>query len=96
MASRDLVYVRRDDAVAAQAVPDDLLVLDLRSGRYYGVGAVGAAVWELLDGSRNLGEIAAEVCRRFEVDTERAESDLEAFLASLEQRGLVRRSSATC
>lgn len=96
MAGRDLVYVRREDAVAAQPVPDDLLVLDLHSGRYYGVGPVGAVVWELLDGRRTLAEVAAEVCRRFEVDREQAESDLVAFLDSLEGRGLVRRSSATC
>ncbi len=96
MVGRDLVYVRRDDAVAAQPVPDDLLVLDLRSGRYYGVGPVGAVVWELLDGRRTLGDIAAELCRRFDVESAQAESDVVAFLASLEGRGLVRRSPATC
>jgi hypothetical protein len=44
---------------------------------------VAAFVWERLDGERSVAAIAEEVARRFEVETERAETDALELVETL-------------
>lgn len=85
----------RSAATAAETTPDDVLVLDLRSGRYYGLGEVGGFIWERLDGERDLDAIARATAAHFGVEPERAAQDLLEFVAQLLENGLAREVSPT-
>jgi hypothetical protein len=50
---------------------------------------VGAQIWSLADGSRSVREIIAAVCREYDVSAAVAEVDILAFLAELQQKGLI-------
>ncbi len=76
---------------AAESAPGDHLVLDLASGRYYGLGEAGGFIWQALDGERRLGEVAAAVVERYGVKRARAEADVLEFAAELLAAGLARR-----
>lgn len=65
------------------------VVLDLETGAYFQVNGVGALVWDLLDGVRDVAAVAAEVARRVEDVPPDAEADVLAFCAALVERGLV-------
>jgi hypothetical protein len=52
---------------------------------------VGARIWELLDGRRNLEAIAGTICEEFEVEPETARADVGEFVRSLEEAKLVER-----
>ncbi len=56
----------------------------------FALNPVAAHVWKALDGTTSFGQLVASVCAAFEVDEERAERDLKAFLDELLQAGLVR------
>ena len=53
----------------------------------------GAHVWEALDGTRTVEEIAAGVVEKFEVDAERARRDVAEFCESLIEMGAVEHAS---
>ena len=55
----------------------------------YALDAVGECVWEHLDGTRSVADLAACVTARFDVDPDRALADLQPFLAELLEQGLV-------
>lgn len=55
---------------------------------------VGTFVWERLDGRRTLLDLAGEVAAAFEVDAERASSDLVAFAAQLVDAACAREAAA--
>jgi hypothetical protein len=57
----------------------DLFVLD----------GVGQWVWERLDGTRDVDDLAAQACQEFNVSPEAARADLESFLGELLDAGLV-------
>jgi len=87
--------VARSAQTAAETTPDDMLVLDLRSGRYYGLGEVGGFIWRRLDGERDLEEIARATAVHFAVEPERAARDLVEFIAQLIESGLAREVSTS-
>lgn len=73
-----------------QDVGGELIILDLATERYLSVDPVGARIWDLLQADRLMSDVLEELVQRYGVARERVESDLEAFVASLESLGLGR------
>lgn len=67
----------------------EAVILSMRDGMYYGLDAVGARVWELLQQPRTVGELRDAIVDAFEVDPARCESDLIELLRDMAGRGLV-------
>ncbi len=82
-------HYRAVDGVAARAVGDDMVLLDLRSGVYYSLNAVGATVWRGIDRNATVEQIVADTISEFEVDAARAREDVTTFLRSLLEAGLI-------
>jgi len=69
---------------------DDVVILGLRDSVYYGLSGPGTRIWQLLQTPRRVEEIASSIAGEFEVTREQVAADLQALLADLEARGLVR------
>jgi hypothetical protein len=67
----------------------ETVVLDMKSGMYYGMGAVAALIWSILDEPRSLDEIQAAVLAEYDIDQESCERDVIAFVDALKSAGLV-------
>jgi hypothetical protein len=89
------VYARREPIVVRKIAGEHLAVpVRRRLGEMRSIYALmGAAVpiFELLDGSRSLGEIRDALVARFEVSDEQAWGELCRFVEELEEQGLVER-----
>lgn len=76
--------------VVAREVGDEQVLLDLVSGAYYGLNAVGTAVWQHLEREpADLASLVAGATEMFAVDADVAETDIGALLAELQSKGLV-------
>lgn len=64
-------------------MPGETVILDRRTGTYFGVSAVGASVWSLLQTPRTVGQLIESVTAEFEVDPTTCERDLMVFLGSM-------------
>jgi len=69
------------DGQAAILCPDDSTLNTLN--------AVGTVIWEAADGRTPLSTIVGHICREFDVDPARAESDAQVFVDTLCRRGLL-------
>lgn len=68
---------------------EESILYDSDGGKIHVLNGVGAAIWELCDGNRNLDEITGEICRRYEADEETVKKDLREFIDELEGMGLL-------
>lgn len=68
---------------------DEVIILGLDDSMYYGLAGTGARIWDLVQVPRTIEEILATITAEFEVDRQRAETDLDALLAEMQSRGLV-------
>jgi hypothetical protein len=66
---------------------ETVLVLPER-GQIKVLNEVGARVWALADGARDIGAIVDAVCDEYDVERARAETDTLLFIADLEAKGL--------
>jgi len=76
--------------VMARAVGDELVILDLASGTYFGLDPVGTRAWQLLGDLRNLGQAVEIMLGEFEVSREQLERDLVTLVDSLQAQGLLK------
>jgi coenzyme PQQ synthesis protein D (PqqD) len=82
---------RRPGVLAQQVKPTDpsIVLLDSQSGEYYTLEAVGTRVWQLCDGARTLGEIAAVIAKEYDQSPEVIERDILELAQDLMAEQLV-------
>ena len=80
IAARDVVSTNLDDEVA---------ILNVTSGMYYGLNPVGARVWALIQEQRTVDEIRQRILATYDVDEHTCEADLLALLADMARAGLI-------
>ena len=83
-----MVLVKSSEAVF-RVVDGEAVIVEPRNGMVNVLSGVGTRIWELLDGARNVSEIAGILQDEYEVSREQAESDAREFLEDLKSKGLV-------
>jgi hypothetical protein len=68
---------------------DEAVILDLKSGVYYGLNAIGARVWSLLQEPKTVDAVLAALLEEYEVEPNRCQDDLLTLLQDLAERQLV-------
>jgi hypothetical protein len=88
---------RRNPDVVFQhlASEEGAVLLNLETGLYFGLNPVAARIWELLEAPLSERELEELVANEFQVDPNIASLDVQHFLGSLSERGLLRSDSAS-
>ena len=73
----------------ASDLAGEMVLLNLADGVYYGLDAVGAHIWRLLDEPRTVRAVVDDVVAQYHVDRVRCEDDVLTFLGDLSTHGLV-------
>ena len=81
--------MRRSDSAMARKVADEMVILDVASGHYFGLNDVGAVIWERMDAECTREDLIDVVVASFDVDRQRAGADIDDLLTDLADRGLV-------
>lgn len=79
----------RDEDLSWRQVGDEIVVLDLRSNAYLSINQSGTALWELLVDGSTPATMEARLVSDFGVDDDQARADVEAFVAMLDEQGLL-------
>jgi hypothetical protein len=87
--SDDTVLAVSDQLLSTQ-LGSEAVILNLRSGVYFGLDPVGARVWDLIQKPITVAHLRATLLDEFEVDAARLNSDLTDLLGNMQAEGLVR------
>ena len=68
---------------------DEVVILNLADSVYYGLSAVGARIWTLLEEPRSVDEIRRLLLDEYDIDPQACETQLWALLDDLAARGLI-------
>jgi hypothetical protein len=84
----------RNTDVAWREIADEIIIVPISRRRtdldsVYVLNDVGARIWQLLNGERDLDDIVAVLADEYEVDRAEAEADLTEYLTELCEIGAV-------
>ena len=85
----DVVLVQDSEPIAT-TVDDEIVMLSVRAGAYFGLNGVGTEIWNMLREPRRLGDLCRDLSQHYEADMDALTRDVTVFLQALIARGLVR------
>jgi xanthine dehydrogenase molybdopterin-binding subunit B len=81
--------MRPADGVIFKSVGEELVLLDLDRGIYYGLDPVGARMWQLLAEGASVETIVDTMAGEYDVEREALHGDLARLTNELQERGLL-------
>jgi hypothetical protein len=79
----------RDQDLDWRAIDDEIVVLDTQGAVYLAIQGSGAVLWRLLAESTTRAGLVQALVETYDVEADRAGDDVDEFLASLGERGLL-------
>jgi hypothetical protein len=87
-ASLDRAFVRSKD-VMFRDLDGEAVILNLDTGTYFGLNAVGTRIWGLIEQHGRLDAVLDELCREYDATPAQLEKDLLELVERLEDARLV-------
>ena len=78
----DTHVVRSEDFITS-TVDDDLVMMSLEKGIYYGLDAIGSQIWESIAQPVSVQTLCQQLMEKFEVEPAQCQADVLAFLNEL-------------
>ena len=76
-------------AFAETRIDDEIVIMNLASGDFFSLKDSAAAIWDLLDGTRNRAAVLAALTSEFDASPPDLARDLDTFLGELRVGGLI-------
>ena len=76
-------------SVIARELSGETVLLNLESGIYYGLDAIGTRVWQLLVQGRTVAGVCEAMLEEYDVSQEILQGDVARLVAELRERGIV-------
>ena len=80
---------KKTDNFVETKLDDELVLMNLHTGRFNALAGTGLAIWNLIDGTRDLSAMKAELAQCYNTTVEACGPDVDSFLATLETAGFV-------
>jgi hypothetical protein len=82
--------VQRDSEVIATEADQDLIMVSLAKGHYYGLSDVGREIWESIEHPRKVSDLVGHLTAGYQVESSSCEKQTLSFLETLLEEGLLR------
>jgi Coenzyme PQQ synthesis protein D (PqqD) len=82
--------VQVNEDVLFQELQGEAVLLNLKSGIYFGLDPIGTRIWQLFAEHDALSEIVQVITEEYDVARDRCEADLVMLVTELECQGLIR------
>jgi hypothetical protein len=83
-------FVQNKSIIQSQ-IGDEIVMLDVDSGFYFGLNSVGSIIWTYLKEPVSHLELIEKLLEQFEIDRDTCEKETEAFLLQLLEKNIVRK-----
>jgi hypothetical protein len=73
----------------AAEINNELVLMSVEKGNYYGLDAIGADIWRRLETQVSVSDLCASMCREYDADASTIRRDVLALLERLAAEGLI-------
>ena len=85
----DTTLYTADPEVISTTTGDDLVLLSLKMESYYGLNAVGARIWELLQQGGSVATLCEVLRGEYPIEEDELRADIRALMQDLAQNSLL-------
>lgn len=81
--------IERSKEVIASEVENELVMMSLENGKYYGIDSIGGDIWKMVEAPLKVSEICERLMKEYKVDASICENDVLEFIEQLKEQGLI-------
>ncbi len=81
-------YKRNDDNLASK-IHDEVVMVNITQGNYFGLNSVGSDIWELLQEPCSVEELCEKLMNDYDIDKESCLRDINSFIKELMKNDIV-------
>jgi hypothetical protein len=82
-------YIQNKEVIQSK-IGDEVVMLDVESGFYFGLNSVGSVIWSHLSELITFDELLQKLFSQFEIDMETCRADTAVFLDQLLEKKIIR------
>lgn len=82
-------YIKRNNEVFASEIDEEVVMMNLKTGKYYGMDAIGSRIWELIEEKIQVKKVIETLLEEYDVSEEQCRKDVLAFFDELNAQNLV-------
>lgn len=87
-------YPCRSDELVWRVIGDEVVILTADGHEIHKLNKVGSAIWDLVDGTKNIKEIISLIRERFDISFEVAQADVLDFAKKLVAKKILQITNA--
>lgn len=80
--SKNSIVVASPDQVSSD-LSGESVILNLKSGTYFGLNEVGSSVWQFIQEPRTVSDVCEAILAEYDVDAQTCETEVQALLVDL-------------
>ncbi len=73
----------------SSSLDEESVILNLKSGVYYGLNSVGTRIWDMIQSPKTLAEIQETIVAEYDVEPERCGNEVMDIFKELKTAGLI-------
>jgi hypothetical protein len=81
--------LRRNSSMLASSMDDEMVMMSIDQGEYYGLNNIGARIWHLLENPLSIDDLVKLLTKEFEVSEADCFNDIFPFLESLIEKKIL-------
>lgn len=84
----NLKIVFKEDTIFRK-LDDEMIIIDMNSGKYFGLNETGARIWTLLNEFNDIKKVQGSLLDEYNISEEECLKELKRFLQTIYEKGLV-------
>ena len=81
--------IKRADRFTETAIDDEIVIMRLDNGEFSALSQTAAAIWRLIDGTRNRESLLTALDENFDAGERNMSADVDEFLTQMRAAGLL-------
>lgn len=81
--------ISRNPSIISSRMDDEVVMMSIEKGNYYGLNPVAAEIWEMLTKTLTVRQICDRLMEEFEVTEEQCFREVTTYLGKLSAEGLI-------
>ncbi len=82
--------IQRDSEVLVAEADQDLIMVNIASGHYYGLSDIGREIWNAIEHPKKISDLIDDLTTRYDVSSFSCEEQTLSFLNALLSEGLLK------
>jgi hypothetical protein len=85
-----MIYYIQNKEVIQSRIGDEIVMLDVESGFYFGLNSVASVIWDMMKEKVDLRTVVDALMKEFDVDRSTCESDTLELIGQMVEKKIIR------